>query len=125
MLKYISVIVCLVNFHMHLFFFLLYCMVRRVYSLLSSFCQCQFNLAVAKTIKSYPNLVLLHKDMRKCKINNTDRSDMVVSNFSHSDHRHSANIQHRNSEHTGNPQCLHVVWSNTGHCGVHLLRQFQ
>ncbi len=28
-------------------------MVCRIYSLLSSFCQCQFNLAVAKTIKSY------------------------------------------------------------------------
>ncbi len=33
--------------------FLLYCMVCRVYSLLSSFCPCYFNLTVSKTIKSY------------------------------------------------------------------------
>ncbi len=40
------------------FLFLLYCMECRVYCLLSSFCQCQFNLTVAKTIKSYLILFL-------------------------------------------------------------------
>ncbi len=45
----------LVNFQMYMYFlfFFIYCMVGCVYCLLSSFCQCQFNLTVAKTTKSY------------------------------------------------------------------------